>query len=75
MSITPEIWFGIGAVLLLLGIIYGWSRYATRDRSRDGLTEIATRRLYDTETRDDAAELPAPDELAEERERERSTAR
>lgn len=71
MNITPEIWYGIGAAVLLLGMIYGWVRYATRDRSRDRMTESATSILYNSRTRDDAAEPPAPDELAKKHEEHR----
>ena len=48
-----EMFYGIATVVLGLGIAYGWFRYATRDRSKDKLTEEATRREYDTPTRDD----------------------
>ena len=71
MNITPEIWYGIGAAVLLVGMIYGWVRYATRDRRRDRMTESATRILYNSRTRDDDAEPPAPDELAKKHEEQR----
>ena len=71
MNIAPEIWYGIGAAALVLGMIYGWARYATRDRRKDRMTESATKILYNTRTRDDAAEPPAPDETAKKREQER----
>jgi hypothetical protein len=48
-----EMFFGIATVVLALGIAYGWFRYATRDRSKDQMTEDATRREYDRPTRDD----------------------
>jgi hypothetical protein len=64
MNIAPEIWYAIGAAALLLGMIYGWFRYATRDKHKARMTESATRILYNTPTRDDAAEPPAPDDLA-----------
>jgi hypothetical protein len=70
MTFAPEIIFGIGAAALLLGLIYGWFRYATRDRRKDRMTESATRILYNTRTRDDAAEPPAPDEVAKKRDQE-----
>lgn len=74
MNLTPEIWYGIGAAALALGIVYGWFRYATRDRSQDRRTESATRILYNSRTRDDAAEPPAPDEFAKRREDQRPPA-
>ena len=74
MNIAPEIWYGIGAAVLLLAMIYGLVRYATRDRRRDRMTESATRILYSSGTRDDAAEPPAPDELAKRQEEQRPPA-
>jgi hypothetical protein len=71
MNIAPEIWYGIGAAVLMLGMIYGWFRYATRDKRRDRMTESATSILYNSRTRDDAAEPPAPDELAKRHEERR----
>jgi hypothetical protein len=71
MNLTPEIWYGIGAAVLVFGMIYGWFRYATRDKRRDRITESATSILYNTRTRDDASEPPAPDELARRREEHR----
>ena len=71
MNIAPEIWYGIGAAVLVVGMIYGWFRYATRDKRKDRMTESATRILYNTRTRDDAVEPPAPDEIAKKREQDR----
>ena len=71
MNFAPEILYGIGAAVLALVMIYALVRYATRDKSRDRMTESATRILYDTRTRDDAAEPPAPDELAKKHEQAR----
>jgi hypothetical protein len=73
MNIAPEIWYGIGAAVLLLALIYGSVRYATRDRRRDRMTESATKILYNSRTRDDAAEPPAPDELAKRRQEQHPT--
>jgi hypothetical protein len=75
MNITPEIWYGIGAAALLAGMIYGAIRYATRDKRKDPATERATRNLYNTQTRDDFVEPPAPDEPSERREGRRSDLR
>jgi hypothetical protein len=74
MNLTPEIYYGIGAAILLLAMIYGWFRYATRDRSNDRRTESATRILYNSRTRDDASEPPAPDEMARKHEEQRPPA-
>ncbi|HEX5008362.1 MAG TPA: hypothetical protein VFV70_14705 [Hyphomonadaceae bacterium] len=74
MNLTPEIWYGIGAAVLVLGIIYGWVRYATRDKRKDRLTESATRILYNSRTRDDPVEPPSPDEIAKQREEQRPSA-
>ena len=74
MNLTPEILYGFGAAALVVGMIYGWARYATRDRGKDRMTESATRILYNTPTSDDAAEPPAPDELAKRRDDERPPA-
>ena len=74
MNIAPEIWYGIGAAVLLLALIYGSVRYATRDRRRDRMTESATKILYNSRTRDDAAEPPAPDELAKRRQEQHPAA-
>jgi hypothetical protein len=75
MNLTPEILYGIGAAALALGIIYGWLRYATRDKRRDRTTESATRILYNSRTRDDLVEPPAPDEIAKKRDEERPSTR
>ncbi len=64
MNIAPEIWYGIGAAILLVVMFYAWIRYLTRDKRKDKMTESATRILYNTPTRDDLAEPPAPDEIA-----------
>jgi hypothetical protein len=64
MTLTPEIIYGVGAAVLLVAMIYGLVRYATRDKSKDRRTESATRILYNSRTRDDDAEPPAPDEIA-----------
>lgn len=74
MNIAPEIWYGIGAAVLLLVMIYSLVRYATRDKRKDRITESATKILYNSRTRDDAAEPPAPDEVAKQREEQRPAA-
>lgn len=43
--LTPEIVYGVGAVLLAGGIAWGLVRYYTRNRANDPITEEATREL------------------------------
>ena len=43
----------LGVIVLGMAIAYGAARWATRDRSRDPLTEAATRELYDAAARGD----------------------
>lgn len=62
MSIPLEIIYGVGALVLLAGMAYAAIRYKTRNKALDPLTEAATRRNYETLTRDDVDEPPAPDE-------------
>lgn len=51
--IAPEIIWPFATLVLGLATGYGLFRYATRDKSKDRRTEEATRRLYNTPTRDD----------------------
>jgi hypothetical protein len=44
---TPEIFYGIGALILGLGLAYGGFRYAMRDKSKDPIAEAATREMKD----------------------------
>lgn len=44
---APEIFYGIGTLVLAAGIGYGLFRYATRDKSKDAITEAATREMKD----------------------------
>lgn len=44
--LAPEILYGLGAVILLIGIGYGVLRDKTRDKSKDPITEAATREEY-----------------------------
>jgi hypothetical protein len=46
-AMTPEIVFGLGIVVLGAGIAFGLFRYATRDKSKDAITEAATREMKD----------------------------
>ena len=41
-----EIGFGLGALLLLGGLIWGMTQYKTRNRANDRITEAATREEY-----------------------------
>ncbi|MDZ4375041.1 MAG: hypothetical protein U1C74_26975 [Phenylobacterium sp.] len=44
---TPEVMYGVGALLLLAAIGYGMWRSKTRNRANDPITEAATREEYD----------------------------
>jgi hypothetical protein len=46
MQFPGEIMYGVGAVLLLLGLIYGTFQYKTRNRRNDRITEEAVRERY-----------------------------
>ena len=43
---APEIFFGLGALLLGAGILYAMLRNRTRNRANDALGEEATREIY-----------------------------
>jgi hypothetical protein len=43
---TPEVFFSLGAAVLLIVIIYGATRVARRNRRNDPITEDAVRELY-----------------------------
>jgi hypothetical protein len=53
---SPEIVYPIAALILALGIGYGLFSYLTRNKANDAVSEAATRREYDTPTRDDGEE-------------------
>jgi hypothetical protein len=42
----PEVLYGAGALVLLLGLAWGVWRYNRRDRANDPVTEMATREEY-----------------------------
>jgi hypothetical protein len=42
-----EVLFGLGVVILAVGLIWGLSRNRTRNRANDPVTEAATRAAYD----------------------------
>lgn len=44
---TPEVFWPIGSVLLLVALVYGMIQYKTRNRANDRITEKATETLYD----------------------------
>lgn len=46
MNSAPEVFYGIGAAILAIALIWGVIAYRTRNRSLDGVTECATRDLY-----------------------------
>ena len=43
----PEVLFGVGIVVLFVGLAWGLWRYNTRNRAYDPVTEAATREQYD----------------------------
>ena len=45
--LTPEILYGLGALVLLAAIVWGYAQYKTRNKANDPITEAATREEYD----------------------------
>ena len=45
--LTPEILYGLGALVLLAVLVWGITQYKTRNKANDPLTEAATREEYD----------------------------
>lgn len=45
-----ELLFGLGALVLLGAIIWGYTQYKHRNRANDAVTEAATRDEYDNPT-------------------------
>jgi hypothetical protein len=45
--LTPEILYGLGALVLLAALVWGVTQYKTRNKANDALTEAATREEYD----------------------------
>lgn len=43
---TPEVFFGLGALVLLSVLIWGMARNRTRNRANDRVTDRATHALY-----------------------------
>jgi hypothetical protein len=44
---TPEVLYGLGALLLLAALVWGITQYRRRNRANDPVTEQATRAEYD----------------------------
>jgi hypothetical protein len=44
---TPEVFYGLGALLLLAALVWGITQYKRRNRANDAITEQATRAEYD----------------------------
>lgn len=42
-----ELLYGVGALLLLVALVWGITQYKARNKSNDPLTEAATREEYD----------------------------
>jgi len=47
MDFQGEILWGVGALLLLVALIYGMIQYRTRNRANDPVSEKAAKTLYD----------------------------
>jgi hypothetical protein len=45
--LTPEILYGLGALVLLAVLVWGVTQYRTRNKANDKVTEAATRAQYD----------------------------
>lgn len=45
--LTPEMFWPIGSLLLLVVIVYGLVQYKTRNRANDRVSEKAAHALYD----------------------------
>jgi hypothetical protein len=45
--LTLELLYGLGALLLMAVLVYGFVQYKRRNRANDPLTEVATREEYD----------------------------
>ena len=57
MESGPSLWLillTLGAVLLLVAMIYGFYRSQQRSRAEKALTEAATRQEYEREDRDES---------------------
>jgi hypothetical protein len=46
MNQAPELLYGIGALALLVALIWGTRQYNRRNKANDAVTEQATRDLY-----------------------------
>ena len=42
-----ELLYGVGALVLMLALVWGIVQYRTRNKANDALTEAATRAEYD----------------------------
>lgn len=47
MSLSWELLWSLGVVVLGVALIYGFYRYKTRNKANDPITEAATRENYD----------------------------
>jgi hypothetical protein len=52
----PEVLFGVGIVVLFLGLLWGFVQYKTRNKANDPLTDAATKAEYDDPHNYDVAE-------------------
>lgn len=64
MDFQAEMLWGVGALLLLVALIYGVIQYRTRNRANDPVSERATKALYDDmDGYDDAKREALKDQL------------
>lgn len=63
MDFQAETLWGVGAVLLLLALIYGVIQYRTRNRANDPVTDKAAKALYDDPEGYDAKRETLKDEV------------
>ena len=45
--LTAELLYGLGALVLLAALVWGFTQYKTRNKANDPVTEAATREEYD----------------------------
>lgn len=60
-----ELLYGVGTFVLFLGLIWGAIAYKTRDKSKDAMTERATRRVIN-EGSEKGSDIPSPETQFEE---------
>lgn len=61
---APEIYYGIGAILILGGLVWGLVSYATRNKARDAASERKTREVMSNPGKDGDVPDPPPAPLS-----------